>query len=61
MCLGKESHSDYLTIKGLTGSIADSISFNNRKGVITLFMDTSILSIILIVMVNKSSFTTFGH
>ena len=48
----RESHSFeiYLTIKGLTGSIADSISFNNRKGVITLFMDTSILSIILIVI-----------
>ncbi len=55
----RESHSFviYFTKEGLTGSIVYSISFNDRKSVITLFITTAILSIILIVIVNKSSFT----
>jgi len=55
----RESHSFEICFakKVLTGSIAHSISFNNGKSMIALFITTAIPSIVLIVMMYKGSLT----
>jgi len=54
---GSHSFEVGFTKKVLTRSFPDSSSFNNRKSMITFFVTTAILGIVLIVMVYEGSLT----